>query len=402
MSTLNSLKAAAIIPAGGLGKRIGLGTPKQFTCLAGIPLLVHTLRAFEHVAAITAIIVAAPADYLQHTRQLVEQYGLRKVKVVAGGELRQDSVKAGLAHVPPECDFVAVHDGARPLISPELIRACLKAAQKNGAAMAAIPIKDTIKEVTADQFIVRTIDRKTLWQAQTPQVVRTDTLRKAFAAAAERSFIGTDEASFLELINVQMSVVEGSEQNIKITRPGDLLIAEAILMKKEQCSKPLPAQSFRIGHGYDAHRLVADRPLILGGIEIPHPTGLLGHSDADVLTHALCDAILGALGAGDIGKHFPDTDPSYKNISSLKLLDQVVEAANKQGYTLGNADITVVAQAPKLAPHFPAMLEKLAAVCRADQSAINLKGTTTEKMGFTGRQEGIAAHAVVLLQRQAD
>ncbi len=402
MSTLNSLKAAAIIPAGGLGKRMGPGTPKQFTCLAGIPLLVNTLRAFEHVAAITAIIVAAPADYLQQTRQLVEQYGLRKVKVVAGGELRQDSVKAGLAHVPPECNFVAVHDGARPLISPELIRACLKAAQKNGAAMAAIPVKDTIKEVTADQFIVRTIDRKTLWQAQTPQVVRTDTLRKAFAAAAERSFIGTDEASFLELINVQMSVVEGSEQNIKITRPDDLLIAEAILMKKEQCSKPLPAQAFRIGHGYDAHRLVADRPLILGGIEIPHPTGLLGHSDADVLTHALCDAILGALGAGDIGKHFPDTDPSYKNISSLKLLAQVVEAANKQGYTLGNADITVVAQAPKLAPHFPAMLEKLAAVCRADQSAINLKGTTTEKMGFTGRQEGIAAHAVVLLQRQAD
>jgi 2-C-methyl-D-erythritol 4-phosphate cytidylyltransferase/2-C-methyl-D-erythritol 2,4-cyclodiphosphate synthase len=381
---------------------MGSGTPKQFTCLGGIPLLVHTIRAFEHVAAITVIIVAAPADYLQHTRQLIEQYGLRKVKVVTGGKLRQDSVKAGLAHVPPECDFVAVHDGARPLISPELIRACLKAAQKNGAAMAAIPVKDTIKEVTADQFIVRTIDRKILWQAQTPQVVRTDTLRKAFAAAAERSFIGTDEASFLELINVQMSVVEGSEQNIKITRPDDLLIAEAILMKKKQHSKPLPAQSFRIGHGYDAHRLVADRPLILGGIEIPHPTGLLGHSDADVLTHALCDAILGALGAGDIGRHFPDTDPSYKNISSLKLLAQVVEAANKQGYTLGNADITVVAQAPKLAPHFPAMREKLAAVCRADQSAINLKGTTTEKMGFTGRKEGIAAHAVVLLQRQAD
>jgi len=381
---------------------MGLGTPKQFTCLAGIPLLIHTLRAFEQVAAISAIIVAAPADFLKNTRQLVEQYGLHKVKVVAGGKLRQDSVKAGLAHVPPECDLVAVHDGARPLISPELIGACLKAAQKNGAAMAAIPVKDTIKEVTDKQFIVRTIDRKTLWQAQTPQVVRTDTLRKAFAVAAEKSFIGTDEASFLELINVQMSVVEGSEQNIKITRPDDLLIAEAILMKKEQAGNPLPAQSFRIGHGYDAHRLVAGRPLILGGIEIPHPTGLLGHSDADVLTHALCDAILGALGTGDIGKHFPDTDPSYKNISSLKLLAQVMQTAIKQGYTLGNADITVIAQAPKLASHFPAMREKLAAVCHADLSAINLKGTTTEKMGFTGREEGIAAHAIVMLQRQAD
>ncbi|MCG2746386.1 MAG: 2-C-methyl-D-erythritol 2,4-cyclodiphosphate synthase [Desulfobulbaceae bacterium] len=173
-------------------------------------------------------------------------------------------------------------------------------------------------------------------------------------------------------------------------------------MKKEQRNAPLPAQPFRIGHGYDAHRLVADRPLILGGIEIPHPTGLAGHSDADVLTHAFCDAILGALGAGDIGIHFPDTDPSYKNISSLKLLARVITAVYEQGYTLANADITVVAQAPKLAPHFPAMQEKLAAVCRTEQSAINLKGTTTEKMGFTGRKEGIAAHAVVLLQRQAD
>jgi len=173
-------------------------------------------------------------------------------------------------------------------------------------------------------------------------------------------------------------------------------------LKKEQPDKPMPAHSCRIGHGYDAHRLVADRPLILGGIEIPHPTGLLGHSDADVLTHALCDAILGALGTGDIGKHFPDTDPSYKNISSLKLLAQVMQTAIKQGYTLGNADITVIAQAPKLASHFPAMREKLAAVCHADLSAINLKGTTTEKMGFTGREEGIAAHAIVMLQRQAD
>ncbi len=366
---------------------MGTGTPKQFVCLAGIPLLVHTVRAFEQVAEISAIIVAVPMDYLPLTRQLVAQYGLAKVKVVAGGALRQDSVQAGLAQVPPECDFVAVHDGARPLISPALIRACLAAAQKTGAAMAAIPVKDTIKEVAADQTIVRTIDRKTLWQAQTPQVVRTATLKQAFAAAAEKSFIGTDEASFLELIKVPMSVVEGSEQNIKITRPDDLLIAEAILMKKEQPGKPVPAPSLRIGHGYDAHRLVADRPLILGGIEIPHPTGLLGHSDADVLTHALCDAILGALGAGDIGRHFPDSDPSYKNISSLKLLDRVITAANEQGYSLSNADITVIAQEPKLAPHFPAMREKLAAVCRTDQNAINLKGTTTEKMGFH-RQKG--------------
>jgi 2-C-methyl-D-erythritol 4-phosphate cytidylyltransferase / 2-C-methyl-D-erythritol 2,4-cyclodiphosphate synthase len=398
---VNSIKAAAIIPAGGVGKRMGLGSPKQFRILAGVPLLIHSVRAFEQVADISAIIIAVPMDYLAHTRELLEQYGLQKATVVAGGQLRQDSVQAGLAHVPPECEFVAVHDGARPLISPVLITACLAAARKTGAALAAIPVSDTIKEVTSDHIISGTVDRERLWQAQTPQVVRTDTLRKAFAVAAETSFIGTDEASFLELINEPMAVVQGSEQNIKITRPDDLVIAEAILMKNENTAAPHASSPFRIGHGYDAHRFVADRPLILGGISIPHPMGLLGHSDADVLTHALCDAILGAMGAGDIGRHFPDHDPAYKNISSLKLLAQVVASAWKDGYILGNADITVIAQEPKLAPHFPAMREKLAAVCHIEQNFINLKGTTTEKMGFTGRKEGIAAHAVVLLHRQA-
>ena len=399
---MNLMKAAAIIPAGGMGKRMGLGSPKQFCLLAGVPLLVHTVRAFAQVPEIAAIIIAVPAEYLAHTRELLDRYGLDKAVVVAGGQLRQESVQAGLARVPPECGFVAVHDGARPLVTPALITACLAGARQTGAAMAAIPVSDTIKEVTPELLISRTVERDRLWQAQTPQVVRTDILRKAFAAAAKTSFIGTDEASFLELINEPMSIVPGSEQNIKITRPDDLLIAEAILMKKENRADPQAASPFRIGHGYDAHRLVPDRPLILGGIAIPHPMGLLGHSDADVLTHALCDAVLGALGAGDIGRHFPDHDPAYKNISSLKLLAQVIASAGEEGYFLGNADVTVIAQEPKLSPHFPAMRAKLAEVCQVKQSMINLKGTTTEMMGFTGRKEGIAAHAVVLLHRQAD
>jgi 2-C-methyl-D-erythritol 4-phosphate cytidylyltransferase/2-C-methyl-D-erythritol 2,4-cyclodiphosphate synthase len=398
---LDITKAAAIIPAGGMGTRMGLETPKQFCLLAGVPLLVHTVRAFAQVADIAAIIVAAPADYVDRTRELLTRHGLPQATVVAGGQLRQESVQAGLVRVPPECGLVAVHDGARPLVTPALIAACLAAARQTGAAMAAVPVSDTIKEVTPDRIICRTVDRERLWQAQTPQVVRTDILRKAFAAAAESSFVGTDEASFLELIKQPMTVVQGSEQNIKITRPDDLLLAEAILMQKEENSAPSADSPLRIGHGYDAHRLVADRPLVLGGIAIPHTTGLLGHSDADVLTHALCDAILGALGAGDIGRHFPDHDPAFKNISSLKLLAQVIDTAAKEGYALGNADITVVAQEPKLAPHFPAMRAKLATVCRVDQGMINLKGTTTEKMGFTGRKEGIAAHAVVLLRRRA-
>ncbi|MCB2184472.1 MAG: 2-C-methyl-D-erythritol 4-phosphate cytidylyltransferase [Desulfobulbaceae bacterium] len=373
--------------------------PKQFLELAGLPLLVHTVRAFEQIPEICVIIIAAPADHLEQTRSLAEKFNLHRVQVVTGGKLRQDSVLAGLKHVPPECEFVAVHDGARPLISPELISRCLTQASKGCAAMAAIPVKDTIKDVGENHIIRRTVDRETLWQAQTPQVVQTDTLKKAFAVAEAESFIGTDEASFLELINEEMTVVEGSEQNIKITRSDDLLIAEAILMKRNRNSLPQPLVQQRIGHGYDAHRLVADRPLILGGVTIPHTTGLLGHSDADVLTHALCDAILGALGQGDIGKHFPDTDPQYKGISSLKLLSHVMDLAREKGFALSNADITVIAQQPKLSHHFPAMKKNLAAACGVEENALNLKGTTTEKMGFAGREEGIAAHAVVLLQK---
>lgn len=394
---MSSHKTAAIIPAGGIGKRMGLGRPKQFQDLAGVPLLVHTLRAFEDIDEITATIVAAPIDAVNQVRLMAKKHRLTKITVVAGGKLRQDSVQAGLAHVPADCDFVAVHDGARPLIDADLIRRCLEAARKNGAAMAALPAKDTMKEVDGDGTILRTVDRENIWQAQTPQVVATDVLRRAFAEGRKQGFIGTDEASFLELIHQKMTVVPGSEKNIKITRPDDLLIAEALLMKKEQ-SIPVCLPVMRIGHGYDAHCLVKERPLILGGIKIAHPVGLLGHSDADVLTHALCDAVLGALGAGDLGRHFPDHDPAYENIESLKLLAKVIETARQQGFTLANADVTVIAQEPKLAPHFPAMRQKLAAVCRVEENRINLKGTTTEKMGFTGRKEGIAAHAVVLLQ----
>ena len=262
--------------------------------------------------------------------------------------------------------------------------------------MAAIPVKDTLKEVDGYQTIMQTVDRSSLWQAQTPQVVLTSQLRKAFETAEKTTFVGTDEASLLELISQPMKVVEGSEKNIKITRPEDLLIAEAILMEE----KNTPAMHIfqKIGHGYDAHRFAEKRALVLGGITIPYALGLQGHSDADVLTHALCDAILGAIGEGDIGTHFPDSDAQYKNISSIVLLEQVSSLAERKGYRVSNADITVVAQKPKLAVYFAGMKEKLAAACSINTDQVNIKATTTEKMGFTGREEGISCHAVVLLQ----
>ena len=388
------MQVTAIIPAGGSGQRMGLGTPKQFMTLAGLPLLVHTLRAFSNTPAISAILVAVPAAEITRTEELLRQYGIAKIHaVVAGGATRQESVQRGLAAVPPECELVVVHDAARPLVTPELIAACIAAAEKHGAAIAAVPVKDTLKRAASGQLIAATVARDELWQAQTPQVMRRELLEAAYTAAERDHFVGTDEASLLEHHGCPVALVAGSETNLKITRPEDLTLAEALLMHAN------PSPTLRIGHGYDAHRLVAGRALVLGGVTIPHRLGLLGHSDADVLTHALCDAILGALGQGDIGRHFPDSDPQYRGISSLKLLAHVLGLMQEQGLALANADVTVIAQQPKLAPHLAAMRANLASACGVGEGAINLKATTTEGMGFAGREEGIAAHAVVLLGR---
>lgn len=384
----------AIIAAGGAGLRMGLDRPKQFTALAGTPLLIHTLRAFAAVASLKSLVIVAPAAWLRETEELLARHlpGL-KALVVAGGATRQASVAAGLAALPPEIDVVAVHDGARPLVTPALIEACLAAAANSGAAIAAVEVQDTLKQADDHRRIKGTIERRGLWQAQTPQAARRELLQAALAAASRDGFSGTDEAALLERIGCPVTLVAGSTTNLKITRPDDLQIAEALLMHQ--------GGRMRIGHGYDAHRLTSGRALVLGGVTIPHPLGLLGHSDADVLTHALCDAILGALGRDDLGAHFPDSDPRFKDILSLKLLAEVMNLAAGDGFTLTNADLTVIAQAPKLAPHRRAMRAKLAEICRVEPERINIKATTTENLGFSGRGEGIAAHAVVILQARS-
>ncbi|MEW6221351.1 MAG: 2-C-methyl-D-erythritol 4-phosphate cytidylyltransferase [Thermodesulfobacteriota bacterium] len=390
------MRAAAIIPAAGSGLRLGHPLPKQFLPLAGRPLLAHALAAFAATPAVTEVVVVAPADHCQRTEELVRQGGFAKVsRVVAGGAQRQDSVAAGLAALDPAVELVAVHDGARPLVTPELIGACLAAASQHGAAIAAVPVKDTLKAVAGER-IQATVDRSGLWQAQTPQAARRPLLEAAFARAAATGFAATDEAALLEHLGVPVAVVPGSETNLKVTRPEDLLVAEALLQSRQASM----IDDLRVGSGFDAHRLVTDRPLVLGGVTIPHSHGLLGHSDADVLTHALMDAILGALGAGDLGRHFPDTDPRFRGIRSILLLEEVMALAHGQGVVLANADVTVIAQAPKLVPHFPAMAAVLAAACQVPAARINLKATTTEGLGFAGRQEGIAAQAVVLLGRR--
>ena len=384
--------AAAIITAGGIGRRMGGAIPKQFLPLQGRPILIRTIEAFRQVDSLTCIVLTVPQPHLAEATALLADHGLADAcRVVAGADTRQGSVLAGINALPPEIEVVLVHDGVRPLVSPEVITVCLAAACRDGAAIVAIPVKDTIKEVR-DGVIQRTVDRAHLWRAQTPQAARLTLLREAYAAAAREGFAGTDEASLLERLGCPVTIVPGSETNLKITLAEDIAMAEALLATQKST-----APCCKIGHGYDAHRLVTDRALILGGVEVPHSHGLLGHSDADCLTHALCDALLGAMGQGDLGRHFPDTDPQYRGIDSLKLLARVMELATSAGLALANADLTVIAQRPKLAPFIPRMQQNLAEVCQVPATAINIKATTTERMGFTGREEGIACHAVVLV-----
>jgi 2-C-methyl-D-erythritol 4-phosphate cytidylyltransferase/2-C-methyl-D-erythritol 2,4-cyclodiphosphate synthase len=379
---------------------MGLDLPKQYLQLADLPILAHTVRALQRSSFIKTIILVVPVDHLEETRELVRAYDLHLVaKIVSGGRTRQESVRVGLQNVPGDVDLVVIHDGVRPLVDPGLVDACVVRAAETGAAMLAIPVKDTLKAVVGE-VVGATVDRRGLWQAQTPQVARLALLKQAFAAAAENGFEGTDEASLLEQIGVKVSVVMGSASNIKVTRVDDLALAEALLGRDRR--EVVSVGMFRVGHGYDAHRLVADRQLVLGGVVIPYELGLLGHSDADVLLHALADAMLGAAGLGDIGRHFPDHDPAYQGISSLSLLGQVVELVRGQGFRLVNADVTVIAQQPKLAPYFPEMLENISRTLGVDPSCLNLKATTTEHMGFAGRGEGMAAHAVVSLAKSGD
>jgi 2-C-methyl-D-erythritol 4-phosphate cytidylyltransferase/2-C-methyl-D-erythritol 2,4-cyclodiphosphate synthase len=380
---------AAIITAGGVGRRMAADRPKQFLSLAGEPILLRTIKTFIATGLFKTIIITSPASHIEQTRKILEESGLQNhCRVMAGGVTRQESVKVGLDALPKITDYVMVHDGVRPLISQQIITACLARARESGAAITAIPIQDTVKSAQ-NGFITNTVDRQNLWRAQTPQAAKVTLLRQAYRLAAEKNITVTDEAALLELTGCQVSIIEGSGNNIKITVKEDLKMAEALLAEKNH--------PFRIGHGYDAHRLVTGRKLIMGGVDIPHTKGLLGHSDADVVTHALCDALLGALGQGDIGQHFPDSDPQNKGINSLILLEEVIKMASSRHYRLNNADITVIAQQPKLAPFLPQIQKNLTKVCQVEQSAINIKATTSEEMGFTGRQEGIACHAVVML-----
>ena len=390
----------AIFPAAGASRRMGGDTNKIFLELGGEPILIRTLKTFSKSPRINFLIVVVSENDVDAVEKLLETAeDLKPYTVTIGGSERQYSIANGLKLLPEDAEIVLVHDAARPLVSAKVIEEVINAAEKFGGAIAAVPEKNTIKFIDAENFVTYTPPRSKLVEVQTPQGFRRELLIKAYEQAAEDKFLGTDDSSLVERVGDRIKIVVSDYRNIKITTPEDLKIAESLISKPATLTPNPSSLTPKIGFGYDVHKLVKNQKLILGNVEIPHDLGLDGHSDADVLIHAIIDAILGAAALGDIGQHFPDNDAQYKNIDSGELLRKVNELIKIYGYRIGNIDSTIVAQKPKLAPHILKMRARLAEILQIDSNLISVKATTTEGLGFTGEGLGIAAYATVLLER---
>jgi 2-C-methyl-D-erythritol 4-phosphate cytidylyltransferase/2-C-methyl-D-erythritol 2,4-cyclodiphosphate synthase len=387
----------AVVVAAGKSERMG-GVDKLMVELAGKPVLRRCLEAFEACDVIEHICLVTAPERLEPYGGLAGQWGITKLKdVIAGGKTRMQSVYNGLKALPKDCDFVAIQDGARPFTTEDIILRTYHSARHRDSGVAAIRCRDTVKSARGGGLVYSTLDRSALWLVQTPQTFYYKAIRRAYDRAVAAGMDATDDAAVVESAGVNVFLVEGSADNIKITTPEDIERGEAIARARNGMMRML-----RVGEGFDAHRLAQGRPLILGGVEIPHEKGLHGHSDADVLIHAIMDALLGAAGLGDIGMHFPDTDDAYKGISSLALLERVAFMLRERGWRIGNIDATVAAQRPKLAHHIPAMRENIARALGISPESVNVKATTTEGMGFEGREEGISARAVAFIFLASD
>ena len=387
-------KVVGLICAAGVGSRMGLGTPKQYMKFGMDAMLTHTVRALRDVSRIDEIVVVvSPTDpYIDE----VSQHFPSNVRVLrCGGRERAESVVNGLINAGFDRDaWVLVHDAARPCLRPSeaarLIDEVLGDSTVAGGILA-VPVADTIKRADTSHRIVETVPRVDLWRAATPQMFRVHELIKALSGDLTGI---TDEASAMERLGRPVKVVPGRSTNIKVTEPSDAVLASLILGD----SSVVP---FRVGQGYDSHRLVEGRPLILGGVEIPFELGLDGHSDADVLLHAITDAVLGAAALGDIGQHFPPSDPKWKGADSRMLLKAVVALAKEKGWTVVNCDATIVAERPKIGPHMPAIRASVAETLGVSEEVVNVKAKTNEKMDAVGRMEGMMAQAVVLMSRMS-
>ncbi len=376
MHTQPDFWVSAVIVAGGTGSR--MGRPKQLLPLGGKPVVVRSIEAFQACPYIREIIVVTPPE----NRAVIEQF-VSGLVFTAPGETRLASVQNGVACVNPQAHVIAVHDGARPLVRTADINACVQAAQAHKAAVLAVPVKDTIKTVQ-EQTVVNTPDRNRLWAAQTPQCYRRAVLVEALEKFGQEKD-ATDESQLVEKLGVSVAVVPSTYANFKITTPEDLLCAQALVAQSHFC---------RTGFGFDLHRLEPGRKFIIGGVEIPHDKGFLGHSDGDLVLHALCDAILGALCAGEIGLLFPPTDPTIKGIDSRKIARRVLEIVRRHHGQIIHLDATLITQEPKIKPHYEAVRKSLASIFDMPIEQVSFKSKSHEQVGEIGRGEAAMCQAV--------
>lgn len=378
------MSAFAVLVCGGSGTRMGGSGNKTLLPVAGVPACIRAYRTLTSVLDGAVVVVRAGEEAL--FQSAFAAYCEAPYQIVAGGADRQASVYAGLCALPESCAEVLVHDGARPLVSEHTVRAVLSSVRQFGTGVAAMPVRDTVKRADAKGRVLETLDRTELYAMQTPQGFRKETLLKAHRKIKTRM---TDDAALVEALGVEVRLVMSEPSNIKLTSGEDVVMARALA----------GGGALRIGQGMDAHRLIDGRKLVLCGVEIPYERGLLGHSDADAALHALADALLGAAALGDIGRHFSDTDARYDGISSLILLQKTREILAEHGFSPVNCDVTVIAQAPRLAQYIDRMRQNIADALRMDMNAVSVKATTTERMGYEGRGEGISALAVAMIRQ---
>jgi 2-C-methyl-D-erythritol 4-phosphate cytidylyltransferase/2-C-methyl-D-erythritol 2,4-cyclodiphosphate synthase len=372
----------ALVVAAGSGQRFGSEIPKQYLPLAGRPVIRHALETFAGHPGIDAVRVVLNPDHRPLYDEAVT--GLALLPPVAGGASRQESVLNGLESLAAlQPDHVLIHDAARPFVTAGIIDRTLATLATSPAALVAVPVTDTLKRAT-EQTVTATVDRRDLWRAQTPQGFRYAEILAAHRRSAGAAL--TDDAAVAEAAGLTVSLVMGADDNFKITTAEDLQRAERLLGGG--------AMEFRTGSGYDVHRFAAGSSVTLCGVRIAHSHGLEGHSDADVGLHALTDALLGAIGAGDIGSHFPPSDPQWRGVDSARFLAHAAALVGARGGRVNHVDVTLVCERPKIAPHRAAMVSRIAEILGLAPDRVSVKATTTEGLGFTGRSEGIAGHAI--------
>jgi 2-C-methyl-D-erythritol 4-phosphate cytidylyltransferase/2-C-methyl-D-erythritol 2,4-cyclodiphosphate synthase len=379
------------LAAAGNSTRMKTKTKKPLLILNEKPIITYSLKVFNECEHINEIIIVARKDDQEKIKKIIKNYKIEKVKALAiGGKTRQESVYNGVRLTNKNSTHILVHDAARPLISCRIVLDLIKAAKTHTAISISSPIDDTVKELDSQQFVRKTLNRDTIVKVETPQLFKKDLYLKAFLKAKNEKKIFTDDCQLIENIGHKVFIVKSYKPNLKLTRRKDLEILEAILPKK--------TTKMRIGQGYDLHKLVkSDSPLMLGGIVIPYEKALIGYSDADVLTHAIIDAILGAAGLGDIGEIFPTTNKKFKNADSMNLLKLVIKKVSNKNFKIQNIDCTIIAEKPNLSKYKKKIEKNISRVCQIPEDCVNVKAKTNENLGYIGKEKAIKAIASCFL-----